>query len=245
MGTKINETKNYNNQNNGSFWSGAYIDPQQTAQQQQQDDPEIMKYKEQLIEAARYLAEHLPRENHMYSGFANIVENVSFSVSNGLVSVAATFRGPAYKETNPMASMYGGIGQRPAYVYPQYVQPYGGFGTNANSTKRITACNIVKCVVVEATCGHNIPRLEEITTREYLPKIIVNKVIVNFVDAVFSRCPGTLSTNELNNMVYSAALSCIDRLVREVKHNKHTCYVHMDGTVEDLPMSDKNEDDEE
>ena len=245
MGTKINETKNNNNQNNGSFWSGAYIDPQQTAQQQQQDDPEIMKYKEQLIEAARYLAEHLPRENHMYSGFANIVENVSFSVSNGLVSVAATFRGPAYKETNPMASMYGGIGQRPAYVYPPYVQPYGGFGINENITKRIVACNIVNCMVVEATCGHNIPNLEEITIRVCPSKLIVNKVIVDFVDAVLSRCPGSCSTNELNSMVYSATLSCIDRLVREIKHNKHKCVVHLDGTVENFSKSDEDKDIEE
>ena len=244
MGSKINETKNDNNQNNGSFWSGAYIDPRQAAQQQQ-DDPEIVKYKEQLIEAARYLAEHLPRENHMFNGFSNILENVSFSVSNGVVSVAATFRGPAYKEINPMAAMYGGNGQRPAYVYPPYVQPYSGCGISENTTKRLVACTIVSFMVLEATCGRNIPRLEEITTREYLPKIIVNKVIVHFVDAVFARCPGTFSTNELNNMVYSAALSCIDRLVREVKNSKHTCYVHMDGTVEDLPTSGEKEDDDE
>ena len=245
MGTKINETKNNNNQNNGSFWSGAYIDPQQTAQQQQQDDPEIMKYKEQLIEAARYLAEHLPRENHMYSGFANIVENVSFSVSNGLVSVAATFRGPAYKEANPMASMYGGIGQRPAYVYPSYAQPYGGFGTNENITNRIVACNIVNCMVVEATCGHNIPNLEEITTRVCPSKLIVNKVIVDFVDVILSRCPGSCSINELSGTVYNAALNYIDRLVREIKHNKHKCVVHLDGTVENFSKSDEDKDIEE
>ena len=244
MGSKINETKNDNNQNNGSFWSGAYIDPRQ-ATQQQQDDPEIVKYKEQLIEAARYLAEHLPRENHMFNGFSNILENVSFSVSNGVVSVAATFRGPTYKETNPMAAMYGGNGQRPAYVYPPYVQPYSGAGISENTTKRIVACAIVSCMVTEATYGRNVPRLDEITTRGCQSKLIVNKVIVNFVDAVFSRCPASLSTNELNNMVYTATLSCIDRLVREVKQNKRTCVVHMDGTVENLPASDKKEDDDE
>lgn len=243
MGTKINETKNDNNQNNGSFWSGAYIDPRQTSQQQQQDDPEIVKYKEQLIEAARYLAEHLPRENHMYSGFANIVENVSFSVSNGIVSVAATFKGPAYKETNPMAAMYGVNGQRPGYMHPSYVQPYSGCGISENTSKRIVACAIVRCMVTEATCGRSIPRLDEITARGCQSKLIVNKVIVDFVDAVFARCPATCSTNELNNMVYTAALSCIDRLVREVKHNKRTCAVHMDGTVENLSASNKKEDD--
>ena len=245
MGTKINETKNDNNQNDGSFWSGAYIDPRQAAQQQQQDDPEIVNYKKQLIEAAKYLAEHLPRENHMYSGFANIIENVSFSVSNGVVSVAATFRGPAYKETNPMAAMYGGNVQRPAYVHPPYVQPYSYAGLNKNTTERLVACSIVSCIVTEVTCGRNIPRLEEITTRACQSKLIVNKVIVDFVDAVFARCPATLSINEANNMVYTAAVSCIDRLVSEIKHSKHTCVVHMDGTVENLPASDKKEDDDE
>ena len=220
MGTKINETKKINNQNNGSFWSGAYIDPRQSAQQHQQDDPEIVKHKEQLIESAKYLAENLDTSNSVgVFGFTPVGNDaVSISINKGIITISATLK---MKNTS---------NQQPPYTQPYWYDthhqtvPYG--------SKKLVACHIVNNLIVCKKRTGSIPRLDQVVPNGCSSTLTVSEAIVNFVDTIRNYLPIDYDINTLYHTVYNEATSCIDHLIDLVKNDTNMYTVHLDGTVE-------------
>lgn len=210
MGTKINGN-DQNKQVNG-IYEGVYdINCQQ-------ETPEIKKYKEQLVEAAKYLAENMTRRTVFNP---SLPDNVSVTINNGIVTITASINLSIPDQQTSWQNPYG--------THTAYLNAYGSYGgyRSLDAMRRVVACRIFDLIVTCTLHGAPIPTLSEIMRGGTIAPLTVKKSIVSYVDKIIANYPATISDEALYQMVYVHGCNDVKNMVNNVEDDTEiTLYLH-------------------
>lgn len=185
MGTKINAQEN--KQINGIYCVN-----------NQQETPEISKYKKQLVEAAKYLAENMTRRNVFDP---SLIDGVTVTINNGIVTITASINLSMPEQQTAWQNPYG--------AHVTYMNAYGQYGEHRSSdaVRRAVACRIFDQIMAYTLSGAPIPALFEIMRWGMSSPLTVKKSIVTYVDKIIAQYPDTTSDTALYQMVYAHGCS--------------------------------------
>ncbi len=200
MGTKINDN-NQNKQVNG-IYGGVYD------VNGKQETPEISKYKEQLVEAAKYLAENMTRRNVFD---LSLTDSVSVTINNGIVTITASINLSTPEQQTAWQNPYG--------AHVAYLNTYGPYGERRSSDamRRVVACMITNQIITYTLHGAPIPALFEIIRGGISSQFTVKKSIVTYVDKIIAQCPATISDTDLYQMVYAHGCNDVKNMVNNIE----------------------------
>ena len=209
---------------------------------QQASDSEIQKYKNQLIEAAKYLSEHMTKDEGYFTRLCE-QNSVCVNVDCGKIKIDATlYVGPRAKQQNDLERYKQQYWQR---TYPSTTAAYmpAGVAFPASMYMNNNSCNVrfdLYCLAWAVIHGKIVPPVETYINRVRmdftLTCITISQSVKDFVDRSYKPFEHDTTSDLywLKPMVES--MSAAEEHLRELNEDGSPMLnIYRDGTVAKAP----------